>query len=234
MSIQQPTSFCTMPKKLIIANWKMHLGGEEGIQHAQNLVKKLASIPSAQRPQIILCPPYTLLRELRTILSSEALLGAQNCSAFEKGPYTGEISAAMIKDNGARYVILGHSERRQYFHETNLLVNQKAHQAEKAGLIPIICVGETKDERETGRAQEIVAEQANESCAGLAHFIIAYEPVWAIGSGTIPSQEDIETMHLTIARITRAHTANGKVPILYGGSVTAENMADISSLSSVD
>lgn len=223
-----------MPKKLIIANWKMHLGDKEGILHAQSLIKKLALVPAAKLPQIILCPPYTVLREIKAILPPEVFLGAQNCSAFADGPYTGEVSATMIRDSGALYIILGHSERRHFFHETNILVNQKAHQAEKVGLIPIICVGETKEERENDRAHEVVEAQILESCAGLNHFIIAYEPIWAIGSGAIPSREVIETMHTKIALAITAHTASGKAPILYGGSVTAENIADILSISGVD
>lgn len=151
----------------------------------------------------------------------------QDCSAYESGARTGEVSAKMLADFGAKYVIVGHSERRQYHNETNEIVKQKALRATAAGLTPIICVGETRDERDSGTAFSVIEKQFLESTDGLATYIIAYEPVWAIGTGLTPTLEQITEVHNALRKLTPAK-------LLYGGSAKASNATDIMSIPNVD
>lgn len=171
--------------------------------------------------QIIICPPFTLLGTGDWGL---AKVGAQDCSIHNAGAYTGEISAQMIADTGAKYVIVGHSERRQYHGETNEIVRQKASAAIAAGLTPIICVGETLSQKEN--SFEIITQQITESIPD-GDFIIAYEPVWAIGTGLTPTTDEIAAMHEHMRGITTAK-------LLYGGSVKGTNAAEIMSIPNVD
>lgn len=203
-----------MTKKFIIGNWKMHLGDEKSISFIQKL---LAALKTSQT--VVLCPPVVMLRTLSALAPSVGW-GAQDCAPFDEGPYTGEISASMLKSAGADWVIVGHSERRHYFHEDNDLIRRKAFQAQAAGLIPIICVGESEGER--ADAQEILSIQIQKSTEGLHNFIVAYEPLWAIGTGVTPSHADIKKIHAFLKT-----QVNSKIPLLYGGSVNAENASDI-------
>ena len=178
---------------------------------------------------VIICPPFTLLK---LDIVTGVKIGAQDCSAHESGAFTGEISAKMIADTGAKYVIVGHSERRLYHAEANEIVREKAMRALEAGLTPIICVGETKEEFEAGRTLDVIEEQVKNSIIShftlhTPHFILAYEPVWAIGTGLVPTTDDIARVHAHIAKLVPA-------PILYGGSVKGGNAAEIMGIQHVD
>ena len=210
------------PTPLIVANWKMN--GSRPM--AELLIKQLGEAHC----QAVLCPPAVLLPIVAEWAQPYGLLlGAQDCHAHSKGAYTGETSAVMLRETGCAYVILGHSERRQFCGESSAMVRQKAQAAHAAGLIPIICVGETLQERQEGRAQEVVGTQARESMPEEGRVVLAYEPVWAIGSGLVPENNDIIHMHQWLHAL--APQAHG---VLYGGSVNAENAASILALEGVD
>lgn len=216
--------------KLIAGNWKMN-GVTAGLAEAGTLSAALAAEPAACR--VALCPPATLVERLaRTVAGGVIEVGGQDCRAEASGAFTGDISAAMLKDAGATLVILGHSERRQGHGETDAAVAAKAEAALEAGLAPIICVGETLQEREAGQAVEVVRRQVIHSLP-LAltgrDFAVAYEPVWAIGTGLTPTLEQIEEVHRAVrsAMIERLGLAAAHPPILYGGSVKPDNARDI-------
>ena len=204
-------------QKIIVGNWKMH-GSRE-------TARALVAAVCAQKTtaQVVVCPPFTLLSDIAPQLGgSHVKLGAQDCSFQPRGAYTGDISAAMLKEAGCTHVIVGHSERRQYHFESNDHIRKKAALAMEAGLTPIICVGENAEERKSGRAEENVGLQLKHCLpdAGAGDFLLAYEPVWAIGSSQTPTLADIERMHAHIAGVTKA-------PILYGGSVKGANAREI-------
>lgn len=216
--------------KLVAGNWKMNgLGASLG--EADALAKALQEQAAACR--VALCPPATLVERMGRVLTDTPVeLGGQDCHAEVSGAFTGSVSAPMLADAGARLVILGHSERRAGFGETDADVAAKVDAALKAGLEPIICVGETLAERQAGRALEVVTAQVRGSApAALAgrDFAIAYEPVWAIGSGLTPSIEQIEEVHVAVrAVLVEMFGATGAAsPILYGGSVKPTNAAEI-------
>ena len=216
--------------KLIAGNWKMN-GVAASLTEAEALRTALDAEPAACR--VALCPPSTLIDRLsRAVAGGAVEVGGQDCRVEGSGAFTGDISAAMIRDAGATLVILGHSERRQGHGETDLLVAAKAEAALDAGLAPIICVGETLAEREDGRAVEVVRRQVMHSLP-LAltgrEFAVAYEPVWAIGTGLTPTLEQIEEVHRAVrsAMIERLGLAAANPPILYGGSVKPDNASDI-------
>lgn len=218
-------------KKLIAGNWKMN-GTRE---MARTLI---ADIETGLTPDImktcdfVVCPPFAYLGQVVEQVSGVAV-GGQDCSSYEGGAYTGDVSASMLNDIGCTYVILGHSERRQYFGETDASVKTKAGRANAAGLITIICVGETEAEREAGREEDVVATQLNGSLPeGYAaeNTVIAYEPVWAIGTGKTATADDIAKMHAFI----RAQLGNDKIRILYGGSMKPGNAAEILATPNVD
>ena len=216
-------------KKLIAGNWKMNgLGASLGEVAA--LRAGLAEAAPACR--VALCPPATLIERMAQAAGDGVEIGGQDCRAETHGAFTGDVSAAMLKDAGATLVILGHSERRQGHGETDALVAAKAEAALAAGLSPIICVGETLDQREAGRAVEVVRSQIMASLplalAGAA-FAVAYEPVWAIGTGLTPTLEQIEEVHRAVraAMIERLGLAVAATPILYGGSVKPDNAREI-------
>ncbi len=223
-----------MARKIIVANWKMNLGGKDGVLFAQALFKELeyhGFAGETSPKQIILCPPITVVNSLVKLSAKTGIsIGAQNCGANSCGPFTGEIGATMIKDWGAEYVILGHSERRTQFHETNEDISLKVQQAVSVGLIPILCVGETLKEKEQGKTEAVIEKQLKEGLAlvNRSTVIIAYEPVWAIGTGKTPSQDDIEKIHSLI------HQLHPDCPILYGGSVNERNAREITSLPHVN
>jgi len=216
--------------KLVAGNWKMNgLGASLGEVAA--LKAALAESPPACR--VALCPPATLIERMARAASGGAMeIGGQDCRAEAGGAFTGDISAEMLRDAGAALVILGHSERRQGHGEGDLLVSAKAEAALRAGLEPIVCVGETLQQREAGRAVEIVRAQVMASLplalAGRA-FAVAYEPVWAIGTGLTPTLEQIEEVHRAVraAMLERLGLAAAAAPILYGGSVKPDNARDI-------
>lgn len=210
--------------KIIAGNWKMN-GSCTQLQEMDQALREVQT-----QNTVILCVPFTLL----SLNTQNISLGAQDVSTHDKGAYTGEVSAKMIADTGARYVIVGHSERRQYHQETNEIVRQKALQAISAGLIPIICIGETMSEKQAGQTRQIIQSGIQESVPSDASgkIIIAYEPRWAIGAGITPTPEEITQTHQLIADTLK--TLGIEAPILYGASVNAGNAADIMNLPNVD
>lgn len=221
--------------KYILGNWKMH-GTANSASALAATVSKL-SAPAGVRVAIF--PPFTALSAAKTALSGSVVgLGAQDCSVQAKdGAYTGDISALMLKDAGCSYVLVGHSERRLYHAETDDLVKRKAAAALDAGLIAVICVGETEEIRKSGRHLEAVSAQIRASLPTLTHsegMIIAYEPVWAIGSGSTPTLAQIVEMHKTIASLLTYDTSAARTAIVYGGSVKAANAGEILASHTVD
>jgi triosephosphate isomerase len=225
-----------MPKPLIAGNWKMN-GLAADLDEAKALAAALAQTPSAAR--VALCPPATLVARMATLLAeSVVVVGGQDCHAEVIGAFTGDVSAEMLADAGARMVIVGHSERRATYGESDALVALKALGGLRAGLEPIICVGETLDERKADRALEVVTRQVAGSVpAGLgeAAFAVAYEPVWAIGTGLTPTIDQIQEVHNAIraALVRGLGEAGRRAPILYGGSVKPANAAEILKASEV-
>ena len=210
--------------KIIAGNWKMN-GSRDALK---NMINALQDIDSENT--IILCVPYTMLG----LDGGRVSMGAQDVSQHEKGAYTGEVSAQMIADTGAKYVIVGHSERRQYHGETNDIVRQKAAAAIALGLTPIICVGETMDEKQAGKTMAIIESGVRESIPTDArNVIVAYEPRWAIGAGLTPTDTEIADAHKLIAD-TLESMGMGGTPILYGASVKGANAAQIMSIPNVD
>ena len=215
--------------KLIAGNWKMN-GLGASLAEVEALRAALAEAAPACR--VALCPPATLVERMARAAGQGIEVGGQDCRAETHGAFTGDVSAGMLKDAGATLVILGHSERRQGYGETDALVASKAEAAMAAGLSPIICVGETLEQREAGRAVEIVRSQIMgslpQSLAG-RDFAVAYEPVWAIGTGLTPTLDQIEEVHRAVraAMIERLGLAVAATPILYGGSVKPDNARKI-------
>lgn len=216
--------------KLIAGNWKMN-GLATDLAEVDSLVSELAKEAAACR--VALCPPATLVQRMADRARGSLVeIGGQDCSREAKGAFTGDVSAAMLADAGATLVIVGHSERRQGHGETDAVVAAKALAAFEAGLAPIVCVGETLEQREAGQAVEVVRRQVMQSLtAALAGnpFAVAYEPVWAIGTGLTPTLQQIEEVHRAVrsAMIERLGMGVAAVPILYGGSVKPDNAADI-------
>ena len=220
----------TSQRKLIAGNWKMN-GLEASLGEARAVADALALQPCSER--VAICPPATLIAPMAQALKGSAVLvGGQNCYVQPAGAFTGEISAEMLADAGAAMVILAHSERRQLFGETDESAAEKVRAALRAGLEPIICVGETLEERQANRTLEIVARQVRGSCPpelrGCA-FAVAYEPVWAIGTGLTPTLEQIEEVHVAIRGLLAESLgeAGRTAPILYGGSVKPSNAKEI-------
>ena len=210
--------------KIIAGNWKMN-GNRSALVEMQDA---LANITTENT--VILCVPFTIVDGA----NGPAAIGAQDVSAHDHGAFTGEVSANMLRDAGAKYVIVGHSERRMYHGETNEIVNQKAVAALSAGLTPIICVGETMDERNAGKTMEIIESGVRESVpTDGGDVIVAYEPRWAIGAGITPTDDEIAAAHKLIAE-TLAKMGRGGTPILYGASVKGANAAQIMSIPHVD
>lgn len=200
------------------------------------------SIDRNSSTKVVVCPPFTSLQQASILLKDSPIsLGAQNMSQKSSGAFTGETSAAMLLTVGVSHVILGHSERRQYYAETDALVNSKAKAALEAGLTPIICVGETLEEREADRTESVVGAQVAATLNGftaemIAGTIIAYEPVWAIGTGKTASPEQAQSVHRFIRDKVSAIDSNaaGKVPILYGGSMKPGNAESLLSQADID
>ena len=218
-----------MRTPLIAGNWKMNTTVQEAVTLVKNMLRDLDAIQNVEK---LLCPPYISLSAIKEIISGTSIkLGAQNMYFKEKGAYTGEISPVMLKDL-CTYVVLGHSERRQYFSETDKLINDKLKSALQFGITPILCVGESLEENEKGKTQEIVTKQVK---AGLAEVekdngvVIAYEPIWAIGTGkaaTGKQANDTIAMIRSILHNMWDSKSADTTRILYGGSVTGENIAE--------
>jgi triosephosphate isomerase (TIM) len=229
-------------RKLIIAgNWKMNKTVAEALDLVNGLKLELGNVKDVD---IVVCPPFTALSEVsKAILSAKNLaLGAQNMSENSVGAFTGEIAATMLKEFSVRYVILGHSERRQYQKESDELISKKAKAAHAASLKPIVCVGETLTEREAGKTNEVLETQTRGSLAGLtreqmAETVVAYEPVWAIGTGKTASPQQAQEAHAFIrgvlAKMFDENVAR-KVRIQYGGSVKPANAKELMALPDVD
>jgi triosephosphate isomerase len=228
-------------RKLIIAgNWKMNKTVAEALDLVRGLKLELASIKEVD---IVVCPPFTALSEVsKAVLDSNIRLGAQNMSENNVGAYTGEIAAVMLKEFSVRYVILGHSERRQYQKESNELIAKKALAVHAASLKPIICVGETLAEREGGQMEQVLETQVRGSLAGLskeqmAETVLAYEPVWAIGTGKTATTAQAQEAHAFIRQQLVKNfdeTVARRVRIQYGGSVKPSNARELMSQADVD
>ena len=228
-----------MRKKVIAGNWKMNMLPDAAIR----FIDELTSLVKDTESEVILCVPYTdLFYALLTAQNTNIKIGAQNMHWEESGAYTGEVSGQMLKAIGVEYVIIGHSERRQYFAETDETVNKKLKAAFKYGLKPIVCVGETLEEREAGKAEEIITSQTEKALEGLtdeqvADTIIAYEPIWAIGTGKTATSEDannaIKSIRNKISNMYGQMVAK-RVIIQYGGSVKASNAKELFTMSDID
>ena len=219
----------TQRRKIAAGNWKMN-----GLGASLDEARALAAAHPAPGVEILICPPATLLHRMHEALPGGAVaLGGQDCHAAGKGAHTGDISAPMLADAGARYVILGHSERRADHGETSVQVAAKARAAHRAGLVAVICLVESLAEREAGETLAVVGAQLAGSLpegAGRDNIIIAYEPVWAIGTGHVPTSGQIAEVH----GFLRANLPDPAISVLYGGSVTAANAATIFALADVD
>jgi triosephosphate isomerase (TIM) len=233
-------------RPLMAGNWKMNLNHQEAVV----LVQKLSWILSDKKhdyakAEVVVVPPFTDLRSVQTLVDGDHLeigYGAQDVSMHDDGAYTGEISSAMLARLGCSYVVVGHSERREYHSEDDALVNAKAHKAYAAAMIPIVCVGEGLDVRQAGDQVPYTLGQLDGSLAGftadqVAELVVAYEPVWAIGTGEVATPDDAQEVCAAIrARVADVHGADAAaaVRILYGGSVKAANVAGIMAKADVD
>lgn len=227
-----------MINKILAGNWKMNLSLPEAIDLTDKITQWMES-QSLNDTEVIICPPFPYIAVINERTQSSLLkLGAQNCHQEKKGAYTGEVSAEMIKSCGANYVIIGHSERRSYYNESESLLLQKTNSALAAGLTVIFCLGENLITREEARHQEVVQFQLEHSIFQLPDpdgLVIAYEPVWAIGTGKTASPEQVQEMHSFIRQrcIERWGRDGENIPLLYGGSVKPENAAQLFSLPDV-
>ncbi len=219
----------TVIPQIIAGNWKMNLTLTQGQEFIETLLSGLAGKELSR--QLLLAPNFTLLYALARRCTGAGIgLAAQSCAFQEAGAFTGETSVAMLKDAGAAYVLVGHSERRQIFGESDSLLRRKVRAVAGGGLVPIFCVGETLDQRQSGEAFKVVARQLYSGLDGFPgrQLIIAYEPVWAIGTGQTATSEDARLMHAHIRKILEAQfTWGDMVPILYGGSAKPENAAEL-------
>ena len=228
-----------MRRKVIAGNWKMNMLPNEAI----DFIQKLTPLVKDTKNEVILCVPYTdLFYALLHVQDTNIKIGAQNMHWEEKGAYTGEVSGQMLKVIGVEYVIIGHSERRQYFAETDETVNKKIKSALAHGLKPIVCVGETLEQREAGETEKIVTNQIAKAFEGIASealekIIVAYEPIWAIGTGKTATKEDanntIMQIRKKLAEIYGQNEAEGVI-IQYGGSVKSSNAKELFEMSDID
>jgi len=232
-----------MRKKIVAGNWKMNLGYTEGLSLFSEIINMVKDEVRGDQ-QVIVCPPFIHLSSLaqQAKQNSRVSVGGQNCHQAESGAYTGEISAAMLQSVGAEYVILGHSERRQYFGETDMLLAEKVNTALKNGLSPIFCIGETLHERQQERHFDIIKQQLERGVFHLSEtdfskLVIAYEPVWAIGTGLTASPDQAQEVHSFIRQEIAAkyskETADDTT-ILYGGSCNPKNAAELFAQADID
>lgn len=228
-----------MRKRLVAGNWKMHGNLIENKNLLNAILPSLDKLPGAD---FAVCVPYPYLSSVQVLLQgTKVLLGAQTVSQYDKGAYTGEISVNMLKDFGCTYVIVGHSERRMLFGENNQAVAEKYIAAQKGNLVPILCVGETLEQRERGITEEIIKEQlkAVTELAGvesLKKAVIAYEPVWAIGTGKTATPQQAQDVHVFIRKMIAAQNTQiaHELAILYGGSVKAGNASELFAMADID
>lgn len=232
-----------MRKDLIAGNWKMNANHLEAIQMVQKLSYRLDS-DDYERVDVVVCPPFTSLRSAQTVIESDHLaikLGAQNVEWRDKGAFTGEVSPSMLQKLSVSYVIVGHSERRALFGETDEIVNRKAKAVIGAGMTPIVCVGETEAERDAGRAEGVVGAQLRASVAGIdpevvGSIVVAYEPVWAIGTGRTASADDAGAMCTFIREQLREEAGDSAdlTRVLYGGSMNPGNVSGLMAKKDID
>ena len=230
-----------MRKNIVAGNWKMNTTVPEGIKLAKEVNDALCNIKA--NCEVIICVPFTHLYPINTEINADVLgLGAENCANHASGAYTGEVSASMVASTGAKYVILGHSERRQYYGENSEILREKVALALENGLTPIFCIGEVLEEREEGRQNEVVRRQLEEGLFNLSSedfskIIIAYEPVWAIGTGKTATADQAEEIHAYIRQIIAdkyGKEVAENTSILYGGSCKPSNAAELFAKPDVD
>ena len=230
-----------MRKFIVAGNWKMNTTVPEGVELAKAVVEKAKELPA--NVELVVAPPFTHLAPVAEVLKgSKVALSAQNCADHEKGAYTGEISVAMLCSLGCKYTILGHSERRQYYGETDEKLVEKTKLALAAGLKVILCVGENKDERLEGKHFDVVTEQTkavlyNFSAEDMANIVIAYEPVWAIGTGLTATAQQAEEIHACIRNVIEAKfgaQVADDMTILYGGSCKPSNAKELFAEKDID
>ena len=230
-----------MRSKIVAGNWKMNNDLAEGRELAQAIIKHQSELP--EDVSVIMAPPFIHLTDIsKEIMDTPLKLAAQNCATEDKGAYTGEVSASMIRSTGAQYVIIGHSERRSYYHENDQVIYQKIQQALKNDLFPIVCCGESLEQRESDQYFPVVERQLDQSVFQLSpedfsRVIIAYEPVWAIGTGKTATPEQAQEMHAFIRQKIRENfTEDGAdhTPILYGGSCKPSNARELFAQPDID
>ncbi|MDX1438368.1 MAG: triose-phosphate isomerase [Rubricoccaceae bacterium] len=225
---------------LVAGNWKMNTDLKSATRLASEVVRQTEV--DSRTVQVTLCPPTVWLESVREcIRGSRVTLGAQNVHPADSGAFTGEVAAPMLSEIGCRFVIAGHSERRQYFAETDAFIGEKVRQVQKHGMVPILCVGESLTERESGHAETIVQRQLDGGLAGVRlespeNLVIAYEPVWAIGTGRTATPVQAQEIHAFIRRDLHARFGNtgNEISILYGGSVKPDNAGELFSQPDID
>ncbi len=229
-----------MRKKIVAGNWKMNLNLNEGIE----LAKELKNVLDADKPNcdVVICTPFIHLASITPLVGDLIGVGAENCADKESGAYTGEVSAAMVASTGAKYVILGHSERRAYYHETSEILKDKVELALANKLTPIFCIGEVLEEREANKQNEVVKKQItdalfNLSAEDFSKIVLAYEPVWAIGTGKTASPEQAQEIHAYIRSVVAEKYGKevaDNTSILYGGSCNPSNAKELFANPDVD
>ncbi|MEM9162969.1 MAG: triose-phosphate isomerase [Cyanobacteria bacterium P01_F01_bin.4] len=220
-----------MRQVVIAGNWKMHKTQADSLEFLKGFLPQISETPESR--EIVLCVPFTALSTLsKTLHGSRVKIGAQNIHWEDSGPYTGEISGDMLTELGVRYVVVGHSERRQYFGETNETVNLRLRAAQAKGLKPILCVGESKRQRDTGETESLITGQVKQALLGVdqENLVIAYEPIWAIGTGDTCESEEANR----VIGLIRSLLNNPEVPIQYGGSVKPSNVDEIMAQPEID
>jgi len=229
-----------MRQMLVIANWKMNGAREPNRVLLETLREALGNVVGARDVGCVICPPYPYLPQVGGLLSDTGIaVGAQDCGHASSGAYTGEVAAEMLADCGCSYVLVGHSERRQYHQESDALLAAKLEAAARSGLTAVLCVGETQEQREAGQADAVVAAQLRGALADmpdLTRVAIAYEPVWAIGTGLTATPGQAQEMHVQVRQTLRELDSGNakKVQILYGGSVKADNAAELFEQNDID
>lgn len=227
-------------KALIAGNWKMFKTEEEAVLYAEEIAPRVVDV---QDRDILVCPPSVYIYPLvRALVGSNIQVGAQNVFWEDQGAFTGEVSAPMIRSTGARFAIIGHSERRQHFGETDESVNRRLAACLRASLVPIVCVGESLQERESGRTLDVVGTQLREGLKNVPardarHLVIAYEPVWAIGTGRTATPQTAQEVHAFIRMVLKdlfGEALAGDIRILYGGSVKPDNVDDLMAEADID
>ena len=227
-----------MRKTIVAGNWKMNASKDS----VDNLIKDLLTGMDGITSEVLVCAPFPYLAQVELLIQgSKVMLGAQNLNTNSSGAYTGEVSADMIKDFGARHVIVGHSERRSLYGETSAMVAEKTKAALNAGLTPLLCIGESIEQRDSGNTEAVIEKQLSAviELVGIEAFnqiIIAYEPVWAIGTGVTATPEQAQEVHLFIRSLLAKNNESvaQKTPILYGGSMNASNASELISCADID